>query len=188
MKSSKSYKCPTCGKMHEDWPAIAFDSPTGYNVLPENIKNEIGSLANDFCIIHHPEQTDRFIRATLALKVVDQCENLEYGVWVSLSEKNFHDYKNNYNNPNHEAKYFGWLCNDIPEYEIIENIPTTVFTRTNGQRPEIIPHQDFDHSLVHDYYNGITKIEAENRIEKMLKVINDRSKPDTIKKIGWKFW
>ena len=134
MKSSKSYKCPTCGKMHEDWPAIAFDSPTGYNVLPENIKNEIGSLANDFCIIHHPEQTDRFIRATLALKVVDQCENLEYGVWVSLSEKNFHDYKNNYNNPNHEAKYFGWLCNDIPEYEIIENIPTTVFTRTNGQR------------------------------------------------------
>jgi hypothetical protein len=37
-----------------------------------------------------------------------------------------------------------------------------------------VPHDDFDHSFVRDYYNGITKIEAEKRIRTMLKVVNER--------------
>src|SRR5882724_9393968 len=145
------YTCSCCGKVHEEWPALTFDSPTNYNILPENIRSEIGELTSDFCVIHHPEQTERYIRATLTLKVLDHCENLEYGLWVSLSEKSFQDYSHNFNNPEHETKYFGWLSNDIAEYEI-GSIPTTVFTRLGNQRPEIIPHKDCDHPLTLDYY------------------------------------
>ena len=36
------------------------------------------------------------------------------------------------------------------------------------------PHQDFDHTFVNDYYNGITKTEAERRIKEMLKTISER--------------
>lgn len=55
-------------------------------------------------------------------KVNDHSEDLEYGLWVSVSQKSFQDYSGNFQNPNHEAKYFGWLSNDIPEYEIREAV------------------------------------------------------------------
>lgn len=180
------YTCNSCGKTHEEWPALSFDSPTSYAVLPEKIKQNIGELSSDFRIVQHSEQKDRFIRATLTIKVVDHCEDLSYGLWVSLSEKSFQDYADNFHNPNHETTYFGWLSNDIPEYDVIESIPTTVFTRPDNHRPEIIPHKDFDHPLVYDYYNGITKIDAEKRINEMVKAIYERDKVK--RKPWWKLW
>jgi hypothetical protein len=182
------FTCNTCGQVHEQWPAIAFESPTSYNVLSDNMKKHIGKLRNDLCIVRHPEQTDRFIRGTLTLKVIDYCEDLDYGVWVSLSEKSFQEYSENFNNHSHNAKYFGWLSNDIPEYEILESIPTTVFTRLTGLRPEIVPHDGFEHPLVYDYYHGITKVEAEKRIQAMLKVVHERRKGAKPSKPWWKLW
>jgi hypothetical protein len=91
-----------------------------------------------------------------------------------LSDKSYEDYSDNFKNENHETKYFSWLCNDLPGYDFSENIPTTVFTRTGNQRPEIVPHEDFDHPFVKDYYNGITKKEAERRISEMLTIVNER--------------
>ncbi len=173
------YTCSRCGKEHEEWPALTYISPTNYNTLSDEDKQTIGELDDDFCIIRHKDQTDRFIRCTLTQKVVDHCENLEYGLWVSLSEKSFQDYSDNFKNQNHETKYFGWLCNDLPDYDFIESIPTTVFTRTGNQRPEIVPYENFDHPFVHDYYNGITKAEAEKRIKAMLKIVEDRDVPLT---------
>jgi hypothetical protein len=189
MSHRMKYTCSNCGEVHDEWPALTFDSPTSYNVLPENMKQEIGELTSDFCVVRHPEQTDRFIRGTLTIKVNDHCEDLEYGIWVSLSEKSFQDYSENFGDPNHEARYFGWLSNDIPEYEVPQgSIPTTVITRQNGLRPEIVPHKDFDHQLVRDYYEGISKVEAEKRIQDMLKVINERDREKTSSKPWWKLW
>jgi hypothetical protein len=149
--------------VHQDWPALAFDAPTAYSVLPESIRQEIAGLSSDFCVIRHPEQTDRFIRASLTIKVNDHCEDLDYGVWVSLSEQSFTDYTEHYGDPGHEATYFGWLSNDLPEYGIAAGIPTDVITRPDGLRPELAPHEDCNHQLVRDYYEGITKAEAERR-------------------------
>lgn len=42
-------------------------------------------------------------------------------------------------------------------------------TKTGNDRPEIFPHEDFDHPFVKDYYEGITKAEAEKRINAILK-------------------
>ena len=102
-------------------------------------------------------------------KVNDHCEDLEYGLWVSLSEKSFEDYLANFDNENHETQYFGWLSNYISQYQFSNSIPTTVVTKSGNDRPEIFPHQDFDHPFVKDYYEGITKEEAEKRIQGMLK-------------------
>ncbi len=172
------YKCSQCGQEHEGWPALAYSSPTNYDKLSEEEQKSRCELSDDFCIIRHPEQTDRFIRCTLTQKVNGHCEDLEYGLWVSLSEKSFQDYSDNYNNENHEACYFGWLCNDLPKYDFTNSIPTTIYTRTGKQRPEIVPHKDHEHPFVEDYYNGIAKEEAEGRINDMLKTINERDKTD----------
>ncbi|WP_205943520.1 DUF2199 domain-containing protein [Pedobacter polaris] len=143
MTETIKYICSCCGKEHEEWPALVYISPTNYNILSDTDKAIKGELDTDFCIITHSEQTDRFIRCTLTQKVNDHCENLEYGLWVSLSDKSFQDYSDNYNNENHETKYFGWLSNDLLGYDFSkDSILTTVFTRTGNDRPEIVPHQD----------------------------------------------
>jgi hypothetical protein len=183
------YTCNCCGKEYEEWPALAYVSPTNYEVLSEEDKRNIGQLDTDFCIISHPNQTDRFIRCTLGQKVIGQCKDLEYGLWVSLSEKSFQDYSDNFNNDHHETKYFGWLCNDLPDYNFNEiHIPTTIFTKPGNSRPEIVPHKDFNHPFVDDYYNGITKIEAEKRIAEMLKIADQRNEKAISLTPWWKFW
>jgi len=46
-------------------------------------------------------------------------------------------------------------------------------TKTGNERPEIFPHEDFDHPFVKDYYSGISKKEAENRINTSAKAIHN---------------
>ena len=166
---STEFKCSECGQVHKEWPALAFKAPSNYHCLSEEQKSEIGKLNTDFCEIHHEEQIDRFIRVTLTQKLNDACETLEYGLWVSLSEKSYLDYQENYDNSNHETGYFGWLCSNIAQYGDTSSIPCDVMTKTGNNRPEIFPHQDFDHPFVKDYYAGISKKEAQNRIDEMIK-------------------
>jgi len=170
------YTCSCCGQEHEEWPALTYPSPTAYLMLSEEEKQNIAQLNSDFCIIRHPEQIDRFIRCTLTQKVSDHCKDLDYGLWVSLSEESFEDYSDNFTNENYETKYFGWLSNNLSDYDFKKGIPTTVFTRLGNQRPEVVPHQNFDHPFVNDYYNGITKAEAEKRIWKMQKIVETRDR------------
>lgn len=167
-----TYTCPTCGELHNDWPALAFSSPLHYDELNDHDKENTATLDSDFCVIEDGETTDRFIRCTLSQTINDHCEDLQYGLWVSLSEKSFQDYEDNYNNENHEVSYFGWLCNNIPGYGSTLSIPTTVYTQKGNSRPEIVPHNDFDHAFVKDYYNGISKEEAEKRIKEMIDLTN----------------
>jgi hypothetical protein len=64
----------------------------------------------------------------------------------------------------------------MADYKFSESIPTTVFTRLEGQRPEMVPHNDFDHPFVRDYYEGITREEAERRIKAMLEIVEKSNK------------
>jgi len=169
MNDTIKYICDCCGKEHESWPAITYNSPSSYSNLSQEEKEEIAVIDQDFCVIKYADDhIDRFIRVVFIQKVNDHCENLEYGFWVSLSETSFKDYLENFDNENHETQYFGWLSNYIPQYQFSNSIPTTVVTKSGNDRPEIFPHNDFDHPFVKDFYNGITKEEAEKRIREIL--------------------
>ena len=159
-----SFKCGICGEVHDAWPALAFDSPLNYSQLNEEKKKSIAELTSDFCIIKHENQTDRFIRCTLTQKVNEHDDGLDYGIWVSLSQKSFDDYRKNFENENHETGYFGYLCNDIPGYPSTLNIYMNVYTQKSGRRPTAVPQEKFVHPFVTDFYNGITKAAAEKRI------------------------
>ena len=163
------YRCQCCGELHDSWPAIAFRFPNHYLHLSNEEKKTIARVNSDFCIINYEDQTDRFIRVTLSQQVIDHCGELEYGLWVSLSEESFEDYLTHFDDENHITTYFGWLSSFIPGYENTLSIPTTVQTKADNQRPEIVPREGFDHPFVQDYYKGITKQEAERRIEEMLR-------------------
>ena len=133
----------------------------------------LGKLNSDLCTITGPDQDDRFIRCTMHQKVQDHTEDLDYGVWVSLSESSFNDYDAHYKDDEHEAMYFGWLCSSIPPYDDTLSIPTTVHTQKDGCRPLIVPHQDHDHPLVRDFYQGISLSEAIHRVHTALGIQSD---------------
>ncbi len=180
MEGLTKYKCEVCGQFHDDWPALTWDSPSQYNELSQEEKRTIASLDLDFCVINHPDQTDRFIRVTLTQKVNDHCDALDYGVWVSLSESSFQDYSSKYGDPQAEvATYFGWLCNYIPGYDRTLSIPMTVTTRLGKLRPDARPHSDHDAPFVSDYYNGIDRKEAERRVHELLDVVGKRNQDDS---------
>lgn len=185
MSEKTKYICSSCGEEHEDWPALAFISPDNYNYLSDTDKKKLGYLDSDFCVIDYGDQTDRFIRCTLIQKVNDHCDNLNYGLWVSLSEKSYADYEHNFKKESEEKGYFGWLCNDIADYDFSESIPMDVITQGNGQRPQLMPHKSFDHPFVIDFYNGISKEEAERRISNMLERV---AKNESVKKKWWGIW
>jgi hypothetical protein len=162
------YKCSKCGQEHEGRPSIAFDSPDYYDSLNEEDKKSIATLSDDLCVIRHEDQTDRFIRAVLHQKVNDDCQTLDYGVWVSLSEKSFKDYVDNFDNEDHNATYFGFLSNNLTGYKNTLTLRTNVVLR-GKIRPEVIPHDDqFDNDFVRDYYEGIDKETADERINRVL--------------------
>ncbi|BFO64189.1 DUF2199 domain-containing protein [Chryseobacterium sp. S0630] len=161
------YICQCCGEEKEDWPAIAYNAPYFYyDLSEEELKN--AELTSDLCVVEDSEDTHRFIRTVLVQEVMDDCRNLDYGIWVSLSEKNFNEYVENYDNKEFEAEYFGWLSTYLPDYEFEESVPTTVVVNNSIGRPFVYPHQSYDHPFVDDFYHGITKEEAEKRINRVL--------------------
>lgn len=161
------YICQCCGEEKEDWPAIAYNAPYFYYCLSEE-ELENAELTSDLCVVEDAENTHRFIRTVLVQEVKDDCRDLEYGIWVSLSEKNFNEYVENYDNKEFEAEYFGWLSTYLPDYEFEESIPTTVLVNNSVGRPFVYPHESYEHPFVHDFYNDITKEEAEKRINRVL--------------------
>ena len=162
------YRCQQCGQEHDEWPALAFLSPVYYHSLAEEDKAERAELGSDHCVIRWEDQTDRFIRVVLVIEVNDHCDNLEYGLWVSVSEASFSDYMDNYDPEADSKTYFGWLSSQLPDYEDMTRVPVTIQTQPDQQRPLIYPHRDHEHALVKDFYEGISLPEAERRVAEMM--------------------
>ncbi len=160
--------CNTFGEEHEEMPAIGYKVPFYYHALNDTEKNEIATLTADTCVVKEPENTFRFIRGVLIQKINDACQGLEYGMWVSLSEKSYNDYIENSEKEDHQEVYFGWLNCLLPDYEEeeMDSIKTQVITQGAGLRPiiKLNESQDNKSRFVDDYFSGITKEEAVKRI------------------------
>jgi hypothetical protein len=168
-KKKSEFKCSTCGEIHDELPALGFKTPFHYDILTDKEKTEIAEIDDDFCVIQHSEQTDRFIRTTLEIQINDACEDLDYGIWVSLSEKSFNDYKMEFKDNTGGKPYFGTICNEIPDYEESTlGLKVNVNTKSGGIRPEIFPHKA-EHKLISDWEKGILIEDAEKRVEKTIK-------------------
>jgi hypothetical protein len=160
-----NFICPTCGKHNKQLPAIGFKAPFYYDILSDDDKKTIAKINSDLCEITHEDQTDRFIRAVLIQKIYDCSDTLHYGIWVSLSEKSFDEYVENFDSEEYEATYFGYISSEIPGYDETLSVKANVVVSKSGNRPEVIPHEDQDNDFVNDYYTGISRTEAEIRIQ-----------------------
>lgn len=149
-----AFKCSTCGKVHEGSPNFGYSAPGPYSALSDTDKAK-AKLTSDTCEITHSEGTDRFIRVVLEIPILGVEEPFTWGVWVSLSEASFDEYLKAWDDPDENASYFGWFCNQLPYYENTINLKTQVRPRKGGIRPylELEPN---GHLLSKHLYEGIS--------------------------------
>lgn len=145
-------------------PTLSAPAPDQYLMLSDLQKQNV-ILENDYCIISHPDQTDCFIRTYLIQELSDSPEVLEYGVWVSISKENLNKYLTG---DTRDEIFPGYLCTQISPYTDVYQIRMNIVISNIDQVPESVPQDDqMTTPFVKDYYNGITKKEALDRIRKV---------------------
>lgn len=143
--------------------------PDPYASLSEEQKATIGTLSGDFCTIAYEDQTDRFIRAVLEVPIHEIEEPFLWGLWVSLSEKSFNRHLETYDDPVEGERFFGWVCNAIPDYPHGESRPADVVVQLGHQRPKVILHRG-EHArdpLFIDQVHGISIARAQEIAERV---------------------
>jgi hypothetical protein len=111
-------------------------------------------LSPDLCVI---EKRDFFVRGLIEVPIITGEEPFRWGVWVSLSEKNFNKMVELWNDAKllEQPSYFGWLSNSIDLYPETLNLKTQIRSRDIKLRP-FITLENNDHPLALEQRNGIT--------------------------------
>lgn len=160
-----SFKCSTCGEVHEGSPSFAFRAPDPYLEQTKEVQ-EAGKLSSDLCRYEDEDGVHYFIRVCLEVPIHGVTEPFLWGVWVSLSEKNFARYVETYDHPDTSDCYFGWLCNYLPYYPNTYALQTQVHPRDGNARP-YIELDETDHPLSVDFREGINIEKAQEIAEQI---------------------
>ncbi|GHH63716.1 hypothetical protein GCM10017774_93240 [Lentzea cavernae] len=140
--------------MHDSLP-FAYSMPEPVYWSPEVAGKPGSFLGGEQCVI---ENEHFFVRGRIVLPVRDAEEDLEWGVWVSLSPANFSRMAEVFENPARvqEPPYFGWLSTVLPGYEPTTlNLKTNLHTQEIGVRP-LIELEPTGHPLAVEQREGIT--------------------------------
>jgi len=149
------WKCATCGKVHAGLPeGFGYDAPWQYGTVPKEERDRRCFLDEDYCVIN---EEDFFVRGCLEVPIIGQDEPFIWGVWVSLSRKNFERTRELEEDPKRveEPPYFGWLCSRIEIYPDTAGLKTNVHTSPVGKRPSI-ELEPTDHPLAVEQRIGIS--------------------------------
>ena len=147
------YSCKRCGVEHEGLPDFAFDAPLPWYDVPESERADRVFLSSDLCVI---DREHHFVRAVLMLPIRNTTEEFGFGVWASLSKKNFDRYVELFDAdpPPDEAPYFAWLCNRLPGYPDTFALKTNLHLVPGGKRPRL-ELEPTEHPLAVDQRDGI---------------------------------
>lgn len=161
-----SFKCKSCGELHQGTPTFGWNFPVQYMRVPETEREGRVSLGTDDCVI---DEKYFFVRGCLEIPVHGESEPFAWGVWVSLSEDNFSKFVQHFGveKRSHIGPFFGWLSSDIWLYPTQTfNLKTQVHIRDNKVRPYIELEQT-DHPLAVEQREGISVERVAEIYEKM---------------------
>jgi hypothetical protein len=158
-----SFVCSCCDKVHEGSPSFGFRAPDPYLMQSEEIQ-KAGHLGTDLCRYEDEDGMHYFVRACLEIPIYGIEQPFMWGVWVSLSEKNYERYVDTYDNPDTSDEYFGWFCNLLPYYPRTLSLKTTVHPRSGNTRP-YVALEETDHPLFIDFHEGISIARAQEIAE-----------------------
>jgi hypothetical protein len=109
-----------------------------------------------------------FVRGCLEIPVVDGPRPFVWGVWASLSKKDFQRTVDMWDTPGreHEPPYLGRLCTSLPLYPNTLRLKPHVRTRPGNLRP-LVDLEPTDHPLAIEQREGITM----DRVRVMVEVL-----------------
>ena len=152
-----AYKCGSCDQWHEGLPLTwHVAEPAPLQAVPADEWEERVTLSSDQCILEL-DGTHYFMRGLLRIPIHGRADELEHGVWMSLSEANFERAGELWETEGRESEppYVGWLCTQVPGYEDSMYLKARMHTRPVGERPLIEVLEPAEHPLVHDQRAGI---------------------------------
>jgi hypothetical protein len=161
-----SFKCSCCGEIHEGSPSFGFRAPDPYLEQAKEVQ-EAGELTTDLCRYRDADGEHFFIRVCLEVPIHGVEEPFLWGVWVSLSERNFNRYVQTYDDCDTNDCYFGWFMNYLPCYEKTYALKTDVHPRAGGTRPYIVLERT-EHPLSADFHQGISIQRAQELAEAIM--------------------
>lgn len=149
-----SFKCTSCGEVHEGMPSFGAHAPLSYYEVPKEEREKRCHLGADDCVI---DDEFFFVRGCLEIPVIGETEPFSWGVWVSLSEASYLEWIKCYESDkrSHIGPFFGWLNAWIKPYPDTISLKTNVHLRDDGIRP-FIELQSTDHPLAIEQKAGIT--------------------------------
>ena len=111
-------------------------------------------LTADTCVI---DGEYFFVRGSIEVPVVGYHEVLSWGVWTSLSEKNFRHFEELFEDEDRaqHGPFFGWLSSHIHLYPETVHLKTMVHLRKVGTRP-YVELEPTDHPLAVEQREGVT--------------------------------
>lgn len=147
------YVCRTCGETHEGLPDLVFDAPFYYSTVPEAERAQRCFLTTDLCSI---DDSDFFIRGVLEMPIQGATGTFAWGVWSSVSEKNFRLYQRFREGGDHSSHgpFPGWLSSRIPDYPDTLKLLVRAHLQEAGARPRI-QLAPADHPLAFEQREGI---------------------------------
>lgn len=155
MPRESGYLCSSCGTYHDELP-LAFGSSAPAYWSPELAQDPDSALDEELCVIRNEHF---FILGNLQVPIAGEDEVFSWGVWVSLSQKNFSRTVELWTAPGREAEppYFGWLSTELPyaPHSTLQ-LKTHVHTQPVGVRPQI-ELEPTDHPLAVEQRTGITR-------------------------------
>ena len=168
-----TYTCRKCGEVHFGLPDFAFEAPTYYERVPKAERKGRTKISSDLCKVDE----HRFIRVVLLVPIIGTGESIGWGVWSSLSKRNFQRYLELWDaeDVSGERPYFGWLSNSLPFYPSTLSLKLDLHLRPAGRRPLAELHT-CDHPLAIDQRNGI----AFDRAVEMAESVQHPELPPTV--------
>ena len=136
-------------------PSFGFGFPIQLMDVPEAEREERVFLTEDTCVI---DDQHFFVRGCLEIPIIGSNDPYVWGLWVSLSEKNFFRFQEllGVDKRSQHGPYFGWLASPPRPYPDSLNLKTRVHLRDHGLRP-LIELEPTEHPLAVEQRQGITQ-------------------------------
>jgi hypothetical protein len=156
----RAWRCSSCQGEHRGLLDLACDNPESWRGSGEKSPNSAldlsgNFLSEDFCVL---EGQYFFVRAVLELPIIGGGgEEFGFGVWSTLSRKNFERYIETFDSGQREGlgPWLGWFSNRLKGYPDTLNLKCRLHLQSGRQRPKV-ELELTEHPLAVEQRSGIT--------------------------------
>jgi len=168
---NSSFVCPTCGETHDGLPTDhGWKLPDVVWAIPEDERSNQAKFNSDLCQLGNRF----FIRCLLTLPFNEQPDCYGWGVWVEVSEQDFHRYVELYDKDgSREPVVLGTIANVMPGYPPTLGVPVTVQFQGSTSRPTVHMPSGSKHPLAAEQSTGIDN----RRYHEILAAIGSAGRP-----------